>query len=154
MLQEIRGHRLTAAIVGSVADGAAPYVTTMRARAEALGATLHLDADPITVAEILSASKLAFLPYEDGISSRRGTALAAIANGTLVVTTPPRAAADDHFRDLCVLGENTEELARQVEAVLVSADSFEGMRAAAQAFARSQDWASIAERYRAILPSG
>ncbi|WP_210318589.1 hypothetical protein, partial [Aureimonas endophytica] len=79
VLERLPRGSVRAAILGSVAAGSGAYAKAIEARAAAVGATLRLEADAEEVAELLSASKVALLPYDDGISSRRGTALAAMA---------------------------------------------------------------------------
>lgn len=42
-----------------------------------------------TVSRLLSQSRFVFLPYESGLSDRRGSFMAAIAHGKAVLTSPP-----------------------------------------------------------------
>ena len=47
---------------------------------------LHFNCSNLEAAQLLNKTKIVFLPFIDGLSERRGSFLAAISNGTLVVS--------------------------------------------------------------------
>lgn len=63
------------------------YYKTIIDKAVDLDVKLLLNKDMDEVANILANTKIAYLPYPDGVSERRGSFLAVIRNGCLVVTT-------------------------------------------------------------------
>lgn len=100
------------------------------------------------VSEILLAADLFLAPYEGGISSRRGSLMAALAHGVPVVSTPPKVPTK-YFR----AGENFAEvpfgdadaLAERVGALMDDAAARAKLRAGAEALYASFRWPAIAE---------
>lgn len=76
-----------AALIGQVPHGKETYFGRIKAACSTHGITIHLDPDQAEVAALLNDSRFAFLPFPDGASERRGTLLAALKNGAIVVTT-------------------------------------------------------------------
>ncbi|MDA1000506.1 MAG: glycosyltransferase [bacterium] len=101
------------------------------------------------ISEILLAADLFLAPYEGGISSRRGSLMAALAHGAPVVSTPPKVPTE-YFR----AGENFAEvpfgdadaLAERVGALMDNAAARERLRAGAEALYASFRWPAIAAR--------
>jgi glycosyltransferase involved in cell wall biosynthesis len=76
-----------AVVIGSAPDRACPVFRAVAERAAALGLRLVLDAEPEQVSAELSRARVAFLPFPDGVSEKRGSALACLEHGLAVVTT-------------------------------------------------------------------
>ncbi|MDD4554377.1 MAG: glycosyltransferase family 1 protein [Bacteroidales bacterium] len=76
-----------AALIGQVPNGKESYFERIRGECEANGILIYRDPEQTEVADLLNDSRIAFLPFPDGASERRGTLLAAIKNGAIVVTT-------------------------------------------------------------------
>ena len=81
------GIPLRIALIGQCPPEFAAYIRTVIDDCKSLGIELHLDRPSDAVADLLAQVKVVCLPFPDGISERRGTAFAAMANGALVVTT-------------------------------------------------------------------
>lgn len=73
-------------IVGQVLPEFELYLNDLLKKNKSLNIKLRLNLDSHQVAEVLNNSKITFLPFPDGLSERRGSFLAAISNGTLVVS--------------------------------------------------------------------
>lgn len=104
-----------------------------------------LGKSPEEVAEYLSVLRFAVLPFPDGLSPRRGSALAAMLNSALVVSyrSPEFGAI---FDDLVVPCSGIEDMKLKV-ASLVS-DGFDGDKIAkAKEYARALSWAGVARKY-------
>lgn len=111
------------------------------------------------VAIRLAAADLAVLPYRDGASWRRGSLLAALAQGTPVVTTTPRdgGEAAGPLPALCD-GENALLVPPDDAAALAAAVARAGddpalrarLAAGARALAASFGWEAIAARHLAL----
>jgi glycosyltransferase involved in cell wall biosynthesis len=88
-VREIRRTRpaLRIALIGQCPPGFEAYAEALLAQCRALGVTLLLELDDLAVAGTLTRTRVVYLPFPDGISERRGTALAAMANGALLLTT-------------------------------------------------------------------
>jgi len=109
------------------------------------------------VAASLEASDVCVLPYRDGASPRRGSLLAALAQGIPVVTTTPMPAVYDGlpaFRDgeiaRCVPVANARAIAEAVQAILRDDLLAARLRAGAAAYAKRFTWSAIATQTLAL----
>ncbi|SEH32663.1 glycosyltransferase [Magnetospirillum fulvum] len=81
-----RGNSVPCAIIGTVPDAESAIARVVRSAAEAFDITLFEGLPADAVSRELQASSVAFLPFPDGISDRRGSALACLKHGLAVVT--------------------------------------------------------------------
>ncbi len=81
-----RGCGVRCTIVGSVIDDTLPIAQRMREVAERCDVALELGHEAGAVSEILQRHALAVLPFPDGISDKRGSALACLEHGLAVMT--------------------------------------------------------------------
>lgn len=58
------------------------------------------------VSEYLNSTKITYLPFPDGLSERRGSFLAAISNGSVVVSTPGKFLTDDLKSTAIIVDKN------------------------------------------------
>lgn len=140
-------------LIGQIVRGAENFADSALARLRALDAQLLLNADIHTVAETLAASRIVLLPFPDGISARRGSALAAMGNGALLITTPPQDTSTDNaqFHGRCLMGNNRWALLSLVEAALDNPAAYAEIIEAGRSYAQSFAWSDIAERHIAFL---
>lgn len=137
-------------LVGQVFRGAEDFAESISTQLTSLGASIFINADEQKVAEILAGSQTVLLPFPDGISMRRGSALAALGNGALVVTT--RAQSEfAAFEGRCLMGKNKQELTQLLGAALENPEAFRAVAEAGRAYAQSYDWGSIAAQYVEFL---
>jgi glycosyltransferase involved in cell wall biosynthesis len=73
-------------IAGMVPSGFEVYYAKIEKLCKEAGIEIKLNLNDEEIAELLNNCKLAYLPYPDGISERRGSALAAMSNGTVIVS--------------------------------------------------------------------
>lgn len=78
---------LKAYIMGQTQPLYQAYSDAILKQATDNGIELIVNQENTTVTDILSETKIAYLPFPDGISERRGSALACIKNLSLIVTT-------------------------------------------------------------------
>ena len=137
-------------VLGAVPAGHRAYCRRLQAScADLLQLTWELERSQTEVAAALAAADFAYLPYPDGASERRSSLLAALGNGTLVVTRcgaqmpAPLAAAVSFAEDpgaalarLLTLREDAAARQRQ--------------RQAAYDWARLRDWDAIAIQHRRL----
>jgi glycosyltransferase involved in cell wall biosynthesis len=114
---------------------------------------------PTRVSELLAASDICLLPYDDGISLRRSTLLAAIAHHLPIVSThSPRPSRWFRGGDNVVLVPPTDPsaLAAAVETLARSPAARACLSSAVVSLAREFAWPRIAERtlavYREVCP--
>jgi glycosyltransferase involved in cell wall biosynthesis len=108
----------------------------------------HIGLDAEGVSKHLSAAAIALLPYPDGISDRRTTALAALAHGLQVVSTRGSATTDEH-ETIYHLVDNDDEAQDRVQALVNglvgSVDS-----KAVEAHLNARSWPEIARAHIAL----
>jgi glycosyltransferase involved in cell wall biosynthesis len=102
------------------------------------------------VSQLLSRTKVALLPFPDGVTLRRGTALASMGNGALLVT---RASSNQHpdFDRVCVAVPVSVEISDVLPRILERYEEYESIRVAGVEFARSFTWRNIAVSYIDVL---
>jgi len=132
---------------------------SVRSEAAGMTALIHrtgqLPAEEVAAA--LAASDVCVLPYRDGASPRRGSLLAALAQGIPVVTTTPAPGAYDGlpaFRDgevaCCVPMGDAHAVADAVRTIHGDAALAARLRAGAAAYAAHFAWPIIAAQTLAL----
>lgn len=106
------------------------------------------------VAARLARCGFAYLPFPDGASERRGSLLAALGNGAVVVTTRgPQTPAS--LGEAVVYADKPAEALKHLEELLATPDRMEQLRARGRAWAQIYSWDAIAEAhlslYKALL---
>lgn len=74
-------------MIGALVETDATFVDYVRGSAKRLGIELKLNLPPEAVSEALSEATIALLPFPDGVSNKRGSALACLDHGVCVLTT-------------------------------------------------------------------
>jgi glycosyltransferase involved in cell wall biosynthesis len=136
-------------VVGQMGGGYEAYSLGIVDKMTAMGVELVLNRDSDEVSSLLSRSRLALLPFPDGLSFRRSSALAAMGNGALLVTTPPAHDAEI-LSNLCVSAKGADGLLNAVIDALNHPEKYEAQRTSGQAFARSIQWRAVARSYQEI----
>eukprot|EP00764_Aduncisulcus_paluster_P006481 gnl/Carplike_NY0171/2173_a2924_358.p1 GENE.gnl/Carplike_NY0171/2173_a2924_358~~gnl/Carplike_NY0171/2173_a2924_358.p1 ORF type:complete len:332 (-),score=-0.95 gnl/Carplike_NY0171/2173_a2924_358:515-1510(-) len=85
----IRSHTsdIKCTIIGALLDGDLPIVKRMYALCESLDIKLLINKTNDEVSSELAKHQYALLPFPDGVTDKRGSALACLANGLELVTT-------------------------------------------------------------------
>jgi len=76
-----------ARMIGALVETDTDFVDYVRNSAGRLGIELKLNLSPEAVSETLSEATIALLPFPDGVSNKRGSALACLDHGVSVLTT-------------------------------------------------------------------
>lgn len=82
-----QGSNIPIAFIGAVVDPVSPAVALVRASAEKNAVELLFNLDSSEVSRELAQSSHAYLPFPDGITDKRGSALACLKHGVAVLTT-------------------------------------------------------------------
>lgn len=137
-------------VVGQVPSRYRDYANQIIPELERAGIDVELDRSAAEVAAVLCRTRIALLPFPDGMSRRRGTALAAMGNGALLVTLESKT-DPEFFRQVCVMSRDESELAGIVADALRNPGRYESVRAAGQEFARSVSWEAVATGYLEVF---
>lgn len=140
-------------LIGQSVTGLEDYAVAIGARLTALGGEMMTNLSATEVADLLAATRVVALAFPDGISRRRSSALAAMANGALVLTTPAR---NDHdlFDRICVMAPDAGAMAGRLVEVLADPDRFRSVADAGMAFARSQTWDMVVSACQDLIWTG
>jgi glycosyltransferase involved in cell wall biosynthesis len=133
-------------VIGHIAEGYEEYGASICKELEAVGAEVVLNGKASEVARLLSGVRIALLPFPDGMSLRRGSALAAMGNGALLLTTPSVSDASV-LEGKCLIAEGAAELHETLTLALSNYSSYDRVRMAGQEFAQSCSWNAIASAY-------
>jgi glycosyltransferase involved in cell wall biosynthesis len=82
-----QGSKIPVAFVGAVTDPTSPVVSAVREAASKHDVELRLNLSSEDVSKELARATHAYLPFPDGISDKRGSALACLKHGIAVLTT-------------------------------------------------------------------
>lgn len=148
------GHDAHLLMIGGQVGASDPtnqgYLQHVRGNIEALGLVNrvhwsgHVPAPEVSAAFL--ASDICLLPYQDGVSYRRGSFMAALAHGMPIVTTPP-AVPYPNLRDgETVLLAPPEALAAAVLRLIADPDQRQRLGQAARRLSQAFRWESIAAR--------
>lgn len=85
-LRKTKPH-LKALLIGQIPHNCQDYFVRIEEECKKNDILIKLNLSNQEVAEYLNNTKIAYLPFPDGVSERRGSFLAALKNGTVVVTT-------------------------------------------------------------------
>ncbi len=139
-------------IIGSPLPGQQLYLEQLRRRSEGFPIDWRIDLEADGVAAELSTSTLAYLPYPDGVSARRGTLLAALGNGLPIVTTPGPARPTELAAVVEIAATPAEALDR-IDALLGNDELLRSRRRASTALAAGLGWEAIARQHVALYQS-
>jgi glycosyltransferase involved in cell wall biosynthesis len=139
-------------IIGQVPETDAGYAARLRASATGLPIDWAHDLDHEAAARALGEARVAYVPFPDGASERRGSLLACLAAGAAVITnegpqTPPGLAAAVRYASTPAAA-----LAAARE-LMHGGPDWERLSAAGQAFAARFSWDGIAQAHEAIYRS-
>lgn len=82
-----KGIEIDCRMIGAMVEGDGEFRAMVERRAAQLDIPLHLNMPPDDVSRHLLAATIALLPFPDGVSDKRGSALACLDHGVSVLTT-------------------------------------------------------------------
>lgn len=142
-------------VVGSHRPEHAEYAARLRQRSEGLPVLWEQDLSEAQVTRRLGGAWIAYLPYPDGASGRRGGLKAALANGMAVVTTRGWDTAGE-LGKVVRFAATPSEAYTVIRELVVNPAQAEVMGGRARAYAARYSWESIAQShlalYRKLVP--
>ena len=109
------------------------------------------DRDKSEVANILNDTKIMYLPYPDGLTERRGSFLAAIVNGCVVVSKEGPFTTNEHKRNFILV---EEQLAAKTISELLNSEKLLEQQEKCFEFVKNNvptSWENIAQQYEALI---
>ncbi len=133
-------------MVGKPSPDCSSYVEELYRRAEGLPIKWDQDLDDKSVADLLSRSFIAYMPFPDGASDRRGSLLALLANGVVTITT--RGAHTPPSLEQAVLfSQSPEQALRLVEKMQTDSVLRKLLSDKGRAYANKFNWDTIAQNH-------
>ena len=109
------------AIIGQNLSKYQSYLGDLQAQSDKINYVLN--GSVLQTADNLSECKIVYLPFPDGVSSRRGSLMAAALNGCVIVTTySDDKVTNDFFKKYCYLVNNKDEATTIIEQLLIGND--------------------------------
>jgi len=149
-VSRIRDLNPSALIVGAVPQQHSDFAENLKERADKINIHCSFNSNDEDVANFLSKSRIALIPFSDGMSSRRTSALSAMLNGTLLITTVAREEAS-LFKDKSLMASNIDELVTMTRSALLYPDQYDHITAQGEAYAKALSWPSIATLFIKVL---
>jgi glycosyltransferase involved in cell wall biosynthesis len=135
------------ALIGAIPSGFEAYGRRIVEQATSMGIELHLEQTPEQVAERLKSLSYCYLAFPEGVTEKRGSVLAALVNGAMVLT-PHGPDTPDWLRSATIDTPSPEAAARYLldRPTPPLHDKFERIR-------DRIDWRTIAARHVEIYMS-
>lgn len=141
------------AFVGAVPMNYKAYALLIMDKLKHLRVEVFIDMNPEAVSQVLSSSRFCVLPFEDGISERRGSALAAMGNGCIVVGKKSVKNTPNTLPTNSVLyGVDNRDIANIVSCYSNEVTMYK--RSVAQEHIRSLSWDTLAALHLNFLDRG
>lgn len=137
-------------IIGSITDEGHTISKMIRKEAASGRMTLHLNLPPEEVSTELYQSQAALLPFPDGISEKRGSAIACLEHGVAVLTKHSEK-SPQWLKDSTHSVETAEQAASLIEEI-IKAPSGE-KSATLQEELQKRTWPNIAEEHMRLYQS-
>jgi len=140
------------AFIGDVPRGYEAYAQTIIDRAQSVGFEVKVGFDMQKVSNVLSKTKICFFPFAEGLSERRGSTLAALGNGCLVVGTGFEPNVSREFKRAVVITSPENDLHRIYE--MNEIDAYRDVKDSARAYCLARTWNHISAEHRSLFRRG
>lgn len=139
------------AVIGEIPRGYEAFGAMVADRCAAIGVTLILGLDDEAVAWQLADTKILYLPFRDGVSARRGSVLAGLSNGAIVVTRIGDATPTSLHPAVIACDGTAGDVAILHDALVMSSDQAAALQREGHLYITQtlpQDWAHVATLYQ------
>jgi glycosyltransferase involved in cell wall biosynthesis len=140
------GSTLKVRLIGKVPEAFQAYAERLKEDAKHLPVVWTKDASELEVAERLAGASVAYLPFPDGASERRGSLKAVLSAGVPCVSTRGKQTSRQ-LQDVLSLASDSMDAVKSVKALLDDHSAWERASAKGVAYAESFRWESIARSH-------
>lgn len=133
-------------IIGKIAPGQEAYAQALRERSVPYGIQWLLDHSAAGVSQLLSKAGIAYLPFPDGASERRGSLKAIIACGLPCITTCSEQTPSELARSVLTASSPRDALKHAVR-LIANANERTRLSEESLAYSRRFEWEKIAEAH-------
>lgn len=134
-------------IAGRVPDGYEGYYHELKQRSAGLPVTWEMDQPAGVIAGRMAQAAVAYIPFPDGASERRGSLKATLLNGLPTIATVGKATYDDLRQVLIPAADTPEAVLRQIDALLQDPVTWQRYADQSVAYASRFDWTEIARQH-------
>lgn len=129
-------------LIGNVPQGFSEWAAPLLSQMEAANVGIYQGASATAVADIFAASQFAYLPFPDGASAKRGSLLAALINGVIVIT---RHGSDtpNWIREVTLHADTPDQAAEILHKLGQDINFCDSVRDKALSIASQIDWKDI-----------
>lgn len=140
-------------IIGRKQDEKIEYFQKITYLCKKSNIELIVDSSSEKVSQILAKSKIAFLPFPDGVTFRRGSLLACLGNQVKVISYPNKMSCDyNSIKKLCKLIDKKEEFFQQYEKLKEDVSIFQTNEY--KNFLKDFNWEGISRKIKNIIVKG
>lgn len=137
-------------IAGRIPDGYEGYYNDLKRRSAGLPVTWELDQPADWVAQRMASAMVAYIPFPDGASERRGSLKATLLNGLPTLATVGPATYDDLKRVLIPAADTPAAVLRQINDLVQDTPTWQRYVAQSVAYASQFDWTEIARQHISV----
>lgn len=134
-------------IAGRIPDGYEWYYNDLKQRSEGLPVTWEMDQPAEVIAQRMAQASVAYIPFPDGASERRGSLKATLLNGLPTIATVGKATYEDLKQTLIPAADTSEAVLHQIDALLQDKPAWQRYADRSTAYASHFDWTEIARRH-------
>ncbi|MDH6264749.1 glycosyltransferase involved in cell wall biosynthesis [Rhizobium sp. SG_E_25_P2] len=144
-----QGAPLECRMIGAMVEGDGEFRAMVERRAAELDVSLRLNMPPDDVSRELLAATIALLPFPDGVSDKRGSALACLDHGVSVLTTQSQTTPAWLKQTTLPITDPDDAAAAIARLLAGNADRHPGADVLAREM-KARDWREIARAHLAL----
>lgn len=138
--------RFSIRIMGKVVQGRESYYSSLLALSKGLHIEWCIDVDDQSLANLIASCKFAYLPFPDGVSERRSTALTFMRAGVGIITT--RGSQTPRYMDQAMcFALNPEEAFKIIDELSSRPDKLQNLQRHAKELSQRYTWENIAREH-------
>lgn len=137
---------ITVRVIGRVPVAFRDYAKKLMDEARELPVVWSLEESEQMVAERLAGASLAYLPFPDGASDRRGSLKAALSSGVVCISTEGKGLTEQ-MREALVLSSDCEDAVAKAKMLLIDQCALTELSAKGSRYSESFRWDRIAQSH-------